>query len=170
MANDDKRRGRPDPQPWVPPKDGVLGGIDPQVKDLVFQNQQRAQALIVQIGQIDLQKDSLIGQVRQLNAEAQEAIDKEAQRLGIPPGVPWQLGGDGVARLVPQQAPGMPPGPGPGLRPVPQQPPAPPQEEPPSEGKEEAPPEEEPPKSEEASEEKPPEKDDSKEEESPDGG
>jgi len=161
MTND-KRRGKPNPQPWTPPKDGVLGGVDPQAKELVFSSQQRVQQIQVQIGALEMQKDRLMGQARQINAEAQQVIDKEAERLGIPPGVPWQMGADGVARLaqppgVPQQGPPpAPPGVPPGTPPTPPTSPGRPvmnlaehrQEEP-----EEEPPAEEPPADEPAEEE-----------------
>lgn len=129
-----QRRGRPNPQAWVPPKDGILGGVDPQAKDMVFGSQQRVRALTLQIGQLELQKDNLLRQIRQINADAQKIVDKEAERLGIPPGIPWQMGGDGVARLVPPQ--GIPQAAPPaGPTPVPD-PPAdePPADDPPSEG------------------------------------
>lgn len=122
---DDKRRGKPNPQPWIPPKDGILGGIDPQAKEQVFSSQQRIQQIQVQIGALEMQKQRLLQQANLINTEAQKVIDAEAQRLGIPPGVPWQMGVDGVARMAPLPGtpmqgppPGPPPQGPPGPRPV----------------------------------------------------
>jgi hypothetical protein len=60
----------------------------------------RAQEIVFTIGQTEVRKDTLLGQLREINRTAQGKMDAAAERLGIPQGTPWQMMPDGTILLL----------------------------------------------------------------------
>lgn len=134
------------PRPMAVGPDGVVGELMPDAKDKIVKCQRRQQELTFLIGQIEVQKQRHLQEFYGLSQEAQEQINAEAARLGIPDGMPWQITPEGKAVIMPQQQPpqmrpqGPPPGPqAPGMTELPPKGDAKPPEEPPEEPKSESP-------------------------------
>jgi len=131
MANEETQAPQ-DNETQNPP--GYVGDLDPKARGQFMMLQQQSNQITGQIGQMEVKKAQLLRNMDQLQAEAQKIIDAEADRLGIPQGVPWQITPDGKAIRMPDpqqpQAPAQ-------LAPVPD-----PDEEVPAEEEAEAPEEE----------------------------
>jgi len=102
-GNQNPQAPQPPPRPIPVGDGGVVGELLPEARSKIVQCQQRQQQLVHQIGQIEVQKQAMLQQIADISGEAQQYINAEAVRLGIPDGVPWQITGDGKAVLLPQQ-------------------------------------------------------------------
>ena len=60
----------------------------------------RIQSLVVQLGQMDLRKEALRGQIRNMDHQAQSIMNQAATRLGIAQNTPWQMLPDGTVVLL----------------------------------------------------------------------
>lgn len=111
-----------DPAPEVsdaPPEDpNVLGVLEPSEMGILMAIQQQGRAVVQRVGEIEVEKFRLMGQLSSLEGQNQQHLQSIAKRLGIPQGTQWQVTQDGKIRKAP--SPGTPPN----LRMVPQTPPA----------------------------------------------
>jgi hypothetical protein len=53
--------------------------------------------MIVEVGQLELRKATLLAEIQALEADAGAMLAAEATRMGIPDGQPWQILPNGVA-------------------------------------------------------------------------
>jgi len=111
------------PQPVDPT---VLGALTPQEVAVLGNLQRRTQQLTLELGNLELQKDEMKDQIRAAKEQSHGILAQVGQRLAIPNEVSWAVGGDGLARMIPQQfLQAMQQGRMPqGRMPQPQQPPA----------------------------------------------
>jgi len=64
-----------------------------------------ANNVIMELGQAEVRKARLLGQLGAIEGQAQQQMQEIAKRLGIPEGRPWQVTPDGSARYVGEQPP-----------------------------------------------------------------
>jgi len=80
--------------------EGMIGVIEPQIREAIVTLQAQTRDLTFQVGQLELRKAQVIATLTELNMRAQALVNAEAKRLGIPDGAPWQITAEGKARLL----------------------------------------------------------------------
>lgn len=104
--------------PEAPPEDpNVLGVLEPSEMGILTAIQQQARAVVQRVGEIEVEKFRLMGQLSGLEGQNQQHLQSIAKRLGVPQGTQWQVTQDGKVRQA------LPHGMSPNLRMVPQTPP-----------------------------------------------
>ena len=83
----------------------VVGRMEEAESNAVNNLRRQANAVISEIGQLEVRKARMLGTLGAIEAEAQKVMNAVAQRLGIPEGQPWQASPDGSVRVVPQGGP-----------------------------------------------------------------
>jgi len=95
-----------DPPPEVPqdpPEDpDVLGVMEPAELGMLTAIQQQGRAIVQRIGEAEVEKARLLGQLSNLEAQNQQHLQNVAKRLGIPQGTQWQVTNDGKVRGMTQ--------------------------------------------------------------------
>ena len=79
--------------------DGVVGSLTEQEQAELALLRQKCAGLISDIGQGELHKARLLGQIGQLESKAEQIMRGAAERLGIPAGTTWQLLPNGTIRI-----------------------------------------------------------------------
>ena len=74
-----------------------VGAVAQEVVAGVQAMHQRRQELLLEMGRMEIKKSNMIHELRRLENQSQALLRQEAERLGIPEGVPWQLTPDGKA-------------------------------------------------------------------------
>lgn len=84
------------------PSDGMteVGVVAKEVVAGVQGMQQRKTELMLELARMEMKKSNMIHELRRLENQSQALLRQEADRLGIPEGVPWQLTPDGKARAA----------------------------------------------------------------------
>jgi hypothetical protein len=78
----------------------ILGQLEVVEQETLSALRQNAQALVGEIGQIEVRKARLLGALSEVENRAQDELGKIGKRLGVPEGKPWQVTPDGKALLV----------------------------------------------------------------------
>lgn len=81
----------------------IVGTVDPQKLQGLNAMRRVISDLTAQIGQHEVAKARLLGTLQEIETQAQQILNKEAERLNIPRGRQWQITAEGTARLIPQQ-------------------------------------------------------------------
>ena len=79
---------------------GSYGELAPEVLNAVTQLRARSEALVAEVGRLEIHKAALAQEAVGVNQKAQSLLQQEAQRLGIPNGTAWRLSPEGVAMAV----------------------------------------------------------------------
>jgi len=88
----------------APPVDlTILGALTPQENAMLMNLRRQSQQLVGEIGKIEIQKSQYLDRFRATDEQSQSILMGIGQRLGIPDGTPWTVGGDGNARTLPPQ-------------------------------------------------------------------
>ena len=90
----------PNPTTDTNSEDGSYGELAPEVLTAVSQLRTRSEALVAEIGRMEVHKTALSHEAVEVNQKAQNLLQQEAQRLGIPNGTSWRLTPEGVAMAV----------------------------------------------------------------------
>lgn len=94
----------------VPVDPMVAGAVTEDEANALNNLRRSANSVIMELGQTEVRKARLLGQLGAIEGQAQQTMQEIAKRLGIPDGKPWQVTPDGKARYLgeaPQQ--GQPP-------------------------------------------------------------
>lgn len=78
--------------------------ISEEVSQQLTAYRQRANALRMEIGNLEITKYRLFGELGQIESVAQGLLQEEASRLGIPDGEAWTVAPDGTVTRGEQQA------------------------------------------------------------------
>ena len=81
-------------------ENGSYGELAPEVLNAVTQLRARNEALVAEIGRMEIHKTALAREAVEVNQKAQNLLQQEAQRLGIPNGTSWRLTPEGTAMAV----------------------------------------------------------------------
>ena len=79
---------------------GSYGELAPEVLNAVTQLRARSEALVAEVGRLEIHKAALAQEAVGVNQKAQNLLQQEAQRLGIPNGTSWRLSPEGIAMAV----------------------------------------------------------------------
>lgn len=82
--------------------ENILGKLEPQEMGTLIGMSQQGRALVQHIGELEIEKNRMIGQLANMETQQQQVLQSIAQRLGIPQGVQWHVTQDGHARKVSQ--------------------------------------------------------------------
>lgn len=92
-----------------PAKDpSVVGTLTQQEVQVLSALRQQGNQVTLEIGNLEVRKARLLGNLSNLEAQAQSLLNEAGKRLGVPEGQPWHVTPDGTVRLVPGQ--GLPNG------------------------------------------------------------
>jgi len=81
-------------------ENGSYGELAPEVLNAVTQLRARSEALVAEVGRMEIHKAALTREAVEINQKAQSLLQQEAQRLGIPNGTSWRLTPEGTAMAV----------------------------------------------------------------------
>lgn len=99
----------------TPPEVANVQNEDPTVRGKLTdaesmalgQLRRQGQQTQMQIGEVEIHKARLLGNMADLESQAQRIMTEAGKRLGIPDGTPWSVSPDGVVRIVPGGRPNM---------------------------------------------------------------
>lgn len=74
--------------------------VTPEVLAGITQLRTRAEGLLGEVGRIELHKASLLGEINDLNTQANNLVKQESARLGIPAGAQWKITPEGKASII----------------------------------------------------------------------
>lgn len=84
-----------------PPEDpNVIGVLEPREMGLLMSMSQQARAIVQRIGEVEVEKARMLGQLSNLEAQNNQHLKSIGVRLNIPENVQWQVTQDGKARKV----------------------------------------------------------------------
>ena len=86
----------------APPALVKLGEIQPEVLQAITGMRERVQDLTNELGRMELRKLKIVHEVNRLENSTQGMLRSEAEQVGIPEGVPWQLTPEGHIMVVPE--------------------------------------------------------------------
>ena len=108
---DEKQIPLLDPPPVVeePEADpNVLGALEQGELGILTALQQQARAIVLRIGELDVERMRMHGQLHGLEQQNQQQLQTVATRLNIPQGTQWQVTNDGKVMKVAQPTPFRP--------------------------------------------------------------
>jgi len=79
------------------PEKKTYGEVSRETRMLIAAFRKQSQDILAEIGRQELRKQSLLTEVRKIEAAAQKLLQEEAQKLGIPEGQAWTLTTEGQA-------------------------------------------------------------------------
>jgi len=82
----------------------IIGKLSDEERDSLTQMRQHSQEVLIKIGQIRVQEMRLLARLDQMDAGAQEIMNKISSRLEVPEGQQWIALQDGSIRLVKSNA------------------------------------------------------------------
>jgi len=82
--------------------ENILGKLEPQEMGTLIGMSQQGRAVVQHIGELEIEKNRLIGQLASMETQQQQVLQGIAKRLGIPQGTQWHVTHDGHARKVSQ--------------------------------------------------------------------
>lgn len=85
----------------------VKGKLTDAESQALAQLRRQGQQTQMQIGEMEIHKARLLGNMADLEAQAQRIMTEAGKRLGIPDGTPWNVTPDGTVRIVPGGRPNM---------------------------------------------------------------
>ena len=80
----------------------VLGDLEASEMGVLVSMQQQGRAIIQRIGEMEVEKSRVLGQLANLESQHQQYLQGIAKRLNIPQATQWQVTQDGKARKVSQ--------------------------------------------------------------------
>ncbi len=84
-----------------PPEDpNVIGVLEPRELGILMSMNQQARAIVQRIGEVEVEKARMLGQLSNLEAQNAQHLKGIGARLNIPENVQWQVTQDGKARKV----------------------------------------------------------------------
>ena len=98
--------GEEAPLPVDPPAaetdPNILGTMEPHELAMMTALRQQARGLVTRIGELEVEKARILGQVARLEDQTQNHLQGVGKRLNIPQGMQWQVTADGKLRKIPQ--------------------------------------------------------------------
>lgn len=79
----------------------VKGTLTEAENTAILQLRRQGQHTQMQIGEMEIHKARLLGNMADLESQAQRIMTEAGKRLGIPDGTPWNVSPDGTVRIVP---------------------------------------------------------------------
>lgn len=79
----------------------VLGQLTEQESTVLSMLRRQGQQFQMQIGDLEIRKARLLGNMADLEAQGQRLLNEAGKRLGIKEGTPWTVTPDGTVRLIP---------------------------------------------------------------------
>jgi len=79
----------------------VLGTLNEAENMALVQLRRQGQQTQMQIGELEIHKARLLGNMADLETQAQRILVEAGKRLGITDGTPWNVSPDGTVRIVP---------------------------------------------------------------------
>lgn len=76
----------------------IVGELTVSEMRSIEASRQSADAIVREIGNLEVRKAQLLGRLNQIEAQAQATLNEAARRFGIPAGQSWQLLPDGKVR------------------------------------------------------------------------
>lgn len=86
----------------VPENPNLLGSLEASELGVVTSLQQQGRAIMLRIGELEVDKARLLGQLSHLEQQNQQHLQGVGKRLNIPQGVQWQVTNDGKVIKVGQ--------------------------------------------------------------------
>jgi len=87
----------PSPQPEIP---GNIGRMSPEEQGAITSLRQESARLLQQVGEHEVRKVRVLGQLDEIERKLQEIINGISRRLGVQDGQQWVALADGTIRLV----------------------------------------------------------------------
>lgn len=78
----------------------IIGEVDPKILETVRRLQHQTQQVTFEIGNLEVRKAQLLGNLDNFNQQAQNLLRKEGARLEIPPNTKWYIDDQGRAVAV----------------------------------------------------------------------
>lgn len=78
--------------------EGVYGQVDPKVLEAVSRIQQSIQQVTFEIGNLEVRKAQLLGNLDNLNRQVHQLLRQEGARMGIPDQARWFIDDAGQAK------------------------------------------------------------------------
>jgi hypothetical protein len=83
-----------------PEATNILGDLEASEMGVLVSMQQQGRAIIQRVGEMEVEKSRILGQLANLESQHQQYLQTIAKRLNIPQGVQWQVTQDAKARKV----------------------------------------------------------------------
>ena len=100
MSTDNGKSAETPVDPAETPVDpAIVGELSISAMRQIQGLQQQQNQILMEVGQIEHRKSGLLGQLNNIQAQAQALLASEAKRLAIPEGQQWSVGPDGKARV-----------------------------------------------------------------------
>jgi len=77
-----------------------LGQIEDAEKNALNAHRERAKEIVLHIGQLEVQKARLLGQLGEVETRSQEIAQQALSRLGVASGTPFNITADGKVQIV----------------------------------------------------------------------
>ncbi len=83
---------------------GSYGNVSAETLSAITMMRSRTEAMIAEIGRMELRKSRLIDQVEELDQAASRMLRQEAEAMGIPNDKPWRMTPEGEAVVMSEGA------------------------------------------------------------------